>query len=58
MAYSVMLNILTNNTDGFRHQLKTILWCGNCELNNKLTKISYNPQTNNHQTHIIKKRPY
>jgi hypothetical protein len=39
MAYNVMLNIITNNTLGIKHQLKTLASCGDCELNYKLTKI-------------------
>ncbi len=40
MAYAVMLNIMTNNTVGIRHQLATLSSCGDCELNHKLAKIS------------------
>lgn len=39
MAYSVMLNILTNNVIGVKYQLETLGSRDNCLLNYKLIKI-------------------
>lgn len=40
MAYSIMLNIMTNNPHGTRNQIRTLSSCNNCILNYKLTKLN------------------
>lgn len=39
MAQNVMLNIMSNNVKGIRHQLTTLASCHNCDLNYKVTKL-------------------
>jgi hypothetical protein len=39
MAHNVMLNIMSNNVKGIKHQLDTLASCHNCELNYKITKL-------------------
>lgn len=40
MAHNVMLNIMSNDVKGIKHQLTTLASCNSCEVNYKITKLT------------------